>query len=241
MIWIESRRLLFVHNPKCAGTSIRTALLNQFPEAEVAWGRRYDVITDDIKDMAHLTPREAALHFGLQKPFRSFGFIRDPYARFMSSYYHFKHWNPNHESLTPEELAFDLLDEARIRSDWKFIHFAPQYRFFYEGTRRQVQKVFRFEDMPSAWAEAQRAFAIDEGLTIENRLSSRFFEPMSEALIARINFLYARDFALFDYTPRPVKKQKRTEKGGRDYYGYFARLWPERRGLDISDAAEAEF
>jgi len=236
VIWIESRRLLFVHNPKSAGTSIHAALLRQFPDALTSWGRRYDVVSDDIRDMAHLTPREAALHFALSQPFRSFGFVRDPYARFMSSYYHFKHWNPGHESLTPEELCCDLLDEARIRSDWKFVHFAPQYRFFYEGTRRVTDKVFKFEDLPFAWSQVQREFAIDADLTVENRLASRFFEPMSENLIARINLLYARDFALFGYTPMRVKKKQAAK--GKDFYGRYARLWPEHRGLDISDAAD---
>ena len=238
MIWIESRRLLFVHNPKCAGTSIHTALLKQFPDAAVSWGRRYDVLDDDIKDMAHLTPREAVLQFGLQKPFRSFGFIRDPYARFMSSYYHFKHWNPAHGSLTPEELAFDILDEARIRSDWKFIHFAPQYRFFLEGKRCVVDHIWKYEELPGAWQEAKREFSIDADLTVENQLALRYREPMSDRLIARINFLYARDFALFGFAP---KRAKRQGAKGRDFYGYFAKLWPERRGLDISDAAESEF
>lgn len=236
MIWVQSRRLLFVHNPKCAGTAIHHALLKQFPEADVSWGRRYDVLKDDIEDMAHLTPREAAIRFGLQSPFRSFGFIRDPYARFMSSYYHFKRWNPAHSSLTPEQLAFDILDESRIRSDWKFIHFAPQYRFFYEGTRCVVDEVFKFEDLPFVWSAVRRQFAIDTDLTVENRLASRFFEPMSENLIARINLLYARDFALFGYLPLQAKNHA---ANGREIYSRYVRLWPERRGLDISDAADS--
>jgi hypothetical protein len=235
VIWIESRRLLFVHNPKCAGTAIHNALLKQFPDAAVSWGRRYDVLTDNIQDMAHLTPREAILHFALKQPFRSFGIIRDPYARFMSSYYHFKHWNPAHESLTPEELAFDVLDEARIRTDWKFVHFAPQYRFFLEGRRRVVTHVFRYEDLPKAWPEVKREFSLDKDLCVENRLAERFIEPMSDRLVARINFLYARDFALFGYVPQRVRRQPAR---GREYYSRYARLWPERRGLDISDAAD---
>jgi len=235
VIWIESRRLLFIHNPKCAGTSIHSALLKQFPDAAVSWGRRYDVLDDDIKDMAHLTPREAVLQFGLEQPFRSFGIIRDPYTRFMSSYYHFKRWNPAHESLTPEDLAFDVLDEARIRSDWKFIHFAPQYRFFLEGKRCVVDRIWKFEDLPNAWSEAKREFSIDTDLAAENQRGFRYQEPMNERLIARINFLYARDFALFGYVPRRAKQHAAK---GHDFYARHAKLWPERRGLDISDAAE---
>jgi hypothetical protein len=235
MIWIAPRKLLFVHNPKCAGTSIHKALLTRFPDAAVGWGRHYDATRDEIKDMAHLSVREARTYFGLSGSLRSFGFVRDPYARFISSYLHFKHWNPDHASLTPEELAFDLLDEARIRSDWKFIHFAPQYRFFYEGRRCVVSHVWKVEDLPQAWHEVQREFSIDTILTQENRLGYEYFEPMSAALIGRINSLYARDFALFGY---PVKPGAMPKQGKRDFYARFARLWPERRGLDISDAAE---
>jgi hypothetical protein len=235
MIWIVSQRLLFVHNPKCVGTSIHKALLTQFPDATVGWGRHYDAERDEIKDMAHLSVREARVHLGLTGSFRSFGFVRDPYARFISSYLHFKHWNPDHASLTPEELAFDLLDEARIRTDWRFVHFAPQYRFFYEGKRRVVAHIWKVEDLPQAWREVQKEFAIDSDLTQENRLGYESFEPMSTALTGRINTLYARDFALFGYTAKPGQLPARRT---RDYYARFARLLPERRGLDISDAAE---
>lgn len=235
MIWIASQRLLFVHNPKCAGTSIHKALLAEFPGAAVGWGRHYNVERDEIRDMAHLEAREARAHFGLTGSFRSFGFVRDPYARFISSYLHFKHWNPDHASMSPEELAFDLLDEARIRGDWKFVHFAPQYRFFYEGRRRIVPHIWKVEDLPQAWQQVKREFSLQSELSLENRLGYEYFEPLSAMLIGRINSLYARDFALFDYPVKPGTVPKHRK---RDFYARFARLWPERRGLDISDAAD---
>jgi hypothetical protein len=235
MIWIASRRLLFVHNPKCAGTSIHKALLAQFPEAEVSWGRRYDMERDDIKDMAHLGVPEARSHFGIDGAFRSFGFVRDPYSRFVSAYLHFKRWNPDHASLTPDELAFDILDEARIRSDWKFVHFSPQYRFYYEGTRSVVSHIWKVENLPEAWREVCKQFSIEADLRGENRGGYEYFEPLSRALIGRLNVLYARDFALFGYKMKPGTPPGRS---ARDFYSRFVRLWPERRGLDISDAAD---
>jgi hypothetical protein len=234
MIWIAPQRVLFVHNPKCAGTSVHKALAEAYPDAAVGWGRRYDACRDEIQDMAHLTPREAREYFGLPREFRSFGFVRDPYTRFVSAYLHFKRWNPDYAALTPDDLAFDILDEARIRSDWKFIHFAPQYRFFYEGRQCVVSRFWKIENLPAAWHELCRDLRIEADLPELNRLSPKWFEPMSEALIGRINLLYARDFALFGYT----KKPGREPRSSRGFYSRYRKLWPELRGLDISDASE---
>jgi hypothetical protein len=234
MIWIAQQRLLFVHNPKCAGTSIHKALIGQYPGASVGWGRRYDAERDEIQDIAHLTAREAREYFDLPLEFRSFGFVRDPYTRFVSAYLHFKRWNPDYESLTPDELAFDILDEARIRSDWKFIHFAPQYRFFYEGRRCVVSRVWKVENMPVAWHQLRSDLHVDADLPELNRLRPVWFEPMSEALIGRINLLYARDFALFGYGMKPGR-EPRSRHG---FYNRYRKLWPELRDLDISDASE---
>ncbi|MBV8978583.1 MAG: sulfotransferase family 2 domain-containing protein [Alphaproteobacteria bacterium] len=234
MIWIESRRLLFVHNPKCAGTSVHKALMTQFPDAKALWGRRYESGRDAIRDLAHMTVAEARAELGLTEAFRSFGFVRDPYARFVSSYRHLKHWNRDLERLTPEELAFDLLDEERIRFDWKFIHFAPQYRFFYEGPVRTAE-IYKVEDMSAAWAAASKAFGLSAGLPRENRLDGEGGTGLSHGVIARLNLLYARDFKLFDYPMVPAPDKARDT---RDLYAKFVRLWPERRNMDISDKTE---
>lgn len=232
MIWIEARRLLFIHNPKCAGTAIHKALTGEFPDANATWGRRYDVALDAIFDLAHMRPEEARAHFAPAQPYRSFGFVRDPYARFLSSFVHLKHWNRDYERLTQEDLAFDMLDEERIRFDWKFIHFAPQYRFFYDGPTRAVSHVWKVEDLPSAWDEVRKNFSIAAPLTVENRLDESV-PALSEAVIARLDLLYARDFALFDY-----KKRSADSRPSRTLYAKFAKLWPERRGLEMTDKSE---
>ncbi len=232
MIWMKARRLLFVHNPKCAGTAIHKALTAEFPDADAMWGRRYDCARDEIRDLAHMRIGEARAAFAIDGAFSSFGFVRDPYARFLSSYVHLKHWNKDFAALSQEELAFDLLDEERIRFDWKFVHFAPQYRFFYEGTTRAVSHLWKVEDLPAAWDEVRAKFAVAAPLTVENKLDAPA-PALSEAVIGRLNLLYARDFALFSYAKRAGGARE-----PRMLYRKFAALWPERRGLDMSDKTD---
>ncbi len=232
MIWIEARKLLFVHNPKCAGTAIHKALTAEFPSADAVWGRRYDAARDEIRDLAHRRIGEAREAFAIEGAFTSFGFVRDPYARFLSSFVHLRHWNKDYSALSQEELVFDLLDEERIRGDWKFVHFAPQYRFFYEGTTRAVSHLWKVEALPAAWDEVRAKFSIAAPLTVENKLDAPV-PALSEAVIGRLNLLYARDFALFDYP-----KRAGTLRETRTLYRKFTALWPERRGLDVSDRTE---
>jgi len=235
VIWIERRRLLFVHNPKCAGTSVHKALMAEFPDAKAFWGRRYEAARDSIRDLAHMTIADARSELGLTAPFQSFGFVRDPYGRFVSSYRHLKHWIRGFAQLTPEELLFDLLDEERIRFDWKFIHFAPQYRFFYVAGERAVSHVYKVEDLPAAWSAASQVFGLKAELPRENRLEGMGDTKLSERAIARINLLYARDFRLFGYDT--VAAQAGLGEGP-EVYAKFQLLWPERRKLDLSDKTE---
>jgi hypothetical protein len=232
MIFIPSERLVFIHNPKCAGTSIHKALVDRFPEARAFWGRRYDAGKDAIIDLAHLTIAQARAQIGSGEAFRSFGFVRDPYARFASSYLHLKRWSPEHRALSIDALACDILDEERIRFDWKFIHFAPQYRFFYEGATRSVDRIWKTEELPSAWSEMQKAFSVDAPLASENRGDLRDSAVLGDTVVARINELYARDFALFGYAMRPSRAKPVPPRGP---FASFLDLWPERRNLDITD------
>jgi sulfotransferase famil protein len=233
MIWIGARRLLFVHNPKCAGTAIHKALLSEFPDAQAAWGRRYDAARDEIEDLAHLSIAEGRAHFAIDGAFRSFGFVRDPYARFVSSYLHLKHWNRDWRDVTPDDLLFDVLDEERIRGDWKFVHFAPQYRFFYEGTMRAVTELWKAEALPGAWRQVCDAFDLRGELTTENRIGGEV--ALGAGAVSRLNQLYARDFALFGYERRRGAAFFRKPRA---LYAGFAKLWPERRDLDVSDLAK---
>jgi len=235
MIWLPAQRLVFIHNPKCAGTSIHAAL-KRLPGAQAFWGRRYDVAEDAIIDMAHLTIAQARKRLGKDETFRSFGFVRDPYARFVSSYLHLKRWSADHRALSMDELAFDILDEERIRFDWKFIHFAPQYRFFYEGKERTVDRVWKTEDLPRAWDEMCREFSVDAKLASQNRGDLRDTATLSPAIEARINQLYARDFKFLDYPMRSTGAKPRPARGP---YTAFVELWPERRNLDITEASKA--
>jgi len=235
MIWLPAQRLVFIHNPKCAGTSIHAAL-KRLPGAQAFWGRRYDVAEDAIIDMAHLTIAQARKRLGKHETFRSFGFVRDPYARFVSSYLHLKRWSADHRALSMDELAFDILDEERIRFDWKFIHFAPQYRFFYEGKERTVDRVWKTEDLPGAWDEMCREFSVDAKLASQNRGDLRDTANLSPAIEARINQLYARDFKFLDY---PMRSTGAKPKPARGPYTAFVELWPERRNLDITEASKA--
>ena len=235
MIWLPTQRLVFIHNPKCAGTSIHAAL-KRLPGAQAFWGRRYDVAEDAIIDMAHLTIAQARKRLGKDETFRSFGFVRDPYARFVSSYLHLKRWSADHRALSMDELAFDILDEERIRFDWKFIHFAPQYRFFYEGKERTVDRVWKTEDLPGAWDEMCREFSVDAKIASQNRGDLRDTANLSPAIEARINQLYARDFKFLDYPMRSTGAKPRPARGP---YTAFVELWPERRNLDITEASKA--
>lgn len=213
---------------------MHAALTRRYPEAVATWGRRYDVARDEIHDRAHMTVTAALAHLGEDAgALKSFGLVRDPYTRFISAILHLQNRAAAFRGMTVEQIAYDVLDEERIRLDWKFIHFAPQYRFFYAGNARLVDHLWRVEDLPQEWDGLRRTLDIDVTLPSENRRDLRDHVPLNAAVLGRINSLYARDFAFFGY---PMRSGMVSGERERTPYPRYADLWPERRDLDITSA-----
>lgn len=133
--------------------------------------------------------------------------------------------------VTEEEFAFDFIDEERIRFDWKFIHFCPQYRILCINNKISVSKIIRMEDFSEAWPAFSESVGLAPTLPLHNVGPKIDRSGMSDRLIARLNDLYARDFEIFSYEKVPVEVQAPRGRIQSDYIS----LWPEYRGCDTSD------
>jgi hypothetical protein len=233
MLWMKKDQILFIHNPKCAGTAVHNAVLLSYPNAKKYWGRFYSSDLDRIIDLTHLTIQEAHQITGITSRCSSFGFVRNPFNRFVSAYWHLKVHNTSLDSMSMEELAFDILDEERIRYDWKFIHFIPQYRMFFINNTQAVSNIWKVESISSSWNEVCEVYRLSTKLEYENVRINCPTVDLSDRLKARLTFLYARDFKLFNYDPAPADDAMTYNTG--QFYQEYASMWPERRSVDISD------
>lgn len=239
MIYLPSQRAVFIHNPKCAGTSLVYALERMFEGSfQKFWGRSYLPTQDTICDLAHIKVGELPTFLPQQPIDFTFGVVRDPYSRFVSAFKHFRAYSGCDEKLTPEDFAQRYLNHALLRHDWRLVHFAPQYSFFFVGQRCAVDLIGRMESMSDFLSALSKRLGFEIYLAKENVGPDDKVE-LSDDLIATINHFYARDFALFGYPMRTPKAGAKV-LGDTGLYKVFEGLWPENRGLDCKELNRIE-
>ena len=208
-------------------------LLENYPSSEIYWGRFYSSKLDEVIDLTHLSINNINDIVNILEPFKSFGFVLHPQDRFISGYWHLKANNKSLENLSMEDLAFDLLDEERIRFDWKFIHFSPQYRFFFKRNKLQVDHIWKIESLPTIWPDICHFLGITNNLKPDNVRINCPVLPISDRLQSRIFLLYARDFKLLKYDYMEMKGNFEIEEAC--FYPNYTNLWPERRNINLDD------
>lgn len=140
MIVSHKHRFVFIHNPKCAGTSFRQQIVQYHDDETTFWGYEVSPHLGIQLDLAHLRLWELA---SLRRPlmrrisgYRSAVFVRNPFRRLVSSLMeHIRNFRP--------QLGFQALDKAgqidatlhilreltpeRLITDFRYVHFSPQY------------------------------------------------------------------------------------------------------------------
>ena len=219
MIISESRQFVFIHNPKCGGTTIRFALLPYDTTDHFFWG--FHEIEERVVDKAHMpmhvfrklypdTFRQLDAYF-------VFMLVRDPYARAVSAF------NESNRELL--EAAFELQDQDAKRAaylaavnefiaglqphnlaGWQFPyrHFVRQRDMAYLGRKNMTDCIIKLEALERGSAKlgvfdpALRQIVMNaEQQNQSHALPAR--EVLTEASVKKINELYADDFDLFEY------------------------------------------
>lgn len=218
MLISDSHRFVFIHNPKCGGTTVRTALAPFDTNSDFFW---HKMKIEGIEiDKAHIPLTILRDHFGevygkIGRYF-TFALVRDPYARVVSAF------NENHKDLYSKYAKGSLkwrlryifalnsfmqnLEHAAL-DGWHvhFGHFQRQTDFvFIDGER--VALTFKLENWPACLHELDRqgrseiANALREAPALNRRPTQD--DPLSllsRKSIAKINALYAEDFRNFGY------------------------------------------
>lgn len=223
MIISERRGFAFFHNPKCAGTTVRTVLSQFDTTGNFFWG--YDEWQEQKIDKAHLPlfvfRHKYPYYFQLLDSCFIFMFVRNPYQRSVSAF------NETHQHLLagvgPEGDAADAsAPTIQYRSELnKFIraidhnsltmprfnlrHFVRQLDLAYLGNKCFVDLIMKLEEWPTCLT-ALRTFLPDiagmiEAAEVRHPLPMRgtWRDYLDDRSIEKINRLYAEDFSVFGY------------------------------------------
>jgi hypothetical protein len=164
MIVSTARQFIFIHNPKSAGTSFRTAIAALHDDPEVFWGMRPAPYFGTVLDFAHLRAWElVALYPQLADAAaagNSLVFVRNPYTRFVSAfreYFGRYHAQVGLGAISPAALAglvegfLPEITMERVLFDHRFVHFSPQIWFIRHGERDMVRHVVPMGLTPEAF------------------------------------------------------------------------------------------
>lgn len=201
--------VLFFHNPRTAGVSIAR--------------RTGRILRNRFHHFKHKTVREVQLkHPGLFEYDFKFMFCRNPYARFVSSFYFVRNCKIPEENRTPE-LKFQAALQKILKTyddfsyfckNWALIkrsfnaqeHFRPQYIYAYDDHGNQmVDYVGRFERLDDDYRFLCNYFEIEapDKLAHDNILPEKhpewqdLYKRKEDFIVVEQN--YNRDFELFGY------------------------------------------
>ncbi len=185
---------IFVHIPKCAGTSVSRSLFG-----DVGPG--------------HLTMRDYEIMFSSSelRTYFKFTFVRNPWDRLYSAFHYLRRggmnrsdreWSASNLSRyrSFEEFVCDWVDSENVRSWW---HFIPQWEFVVSsGGQCRLDFTGRYETLGSDFQTIAFRLGRKQELAHENRSgeSNLYQSAYTHEMIDRVADVYARDISLFGYS-----------------------------------------
>ncbi|MDD2877826.1 MAG: sulfotransferase family 2 domain-containing protein [Acidiphilium sp.] len=212
MIVSHQHQFVFIHNPKCAGSSFRSQIGHLHDDPTSFWDIQTNEHLGLPQDFAHLRLWELqAFHgdlFARIAHYRSVVFVRNPFRRLVSSL-------SEHIARFRPEFAFETLDQAgqrevidgilgelsaeRLVADFRYVHFSPQHWFISLPGQPPAWTVVPISDAPDSILPGFDALGLPRGasdITNQTAYSCRHLLSYPRLLLFTLDF-YAADFALF--------------------------------------------
>jgi hypothetical protein len=219
MIISDYKKIIFIHNPKCAGTTVRNSLTQLDSRNNYYW--MFDILNKQKIDKAHMPlhilKQYSLDDFKLLEDYFVFGFVRNPYTRVISAF------NETHKKIYHDFINNDITLEVyqvelnkfcntltkKNTEGWtfKYTHFVRQEFMFMFGNKMMVDIIIKLEDIESGVKKLKVLYPefsyIFEGwLRVNLNKKSINYSPkilLYEHTLSHITKIYERDFILFDY------------------------------------------
>lgn len=185
-------KLLFIHIPKCGGGSINHAF-KQYPDIEFI-RKGHNVRLPDYKFISE-QPIESDY---------SFAYVRNPYSRAVSAYYHLKSELARHEDYQDRKKYLspymDLNDfvQRGLEKALDQMHFIPQVKFIYDG-KLLVDRICRLEIVQSEFDDLCFYLGIEPRILKKFKPTNVPKELLTVESKEVIKELYREDFEVLGY------------------------------------------
>ena len=197
MLIDKNNKIVFIHNPKTAGTAIHKTLL-KYNSFEVNWGIKNGI------DTAHLTVTQALTLNKFDQSYFKFSCVRNPYSRAISSYLEAQ---KNYKLNLSFKNYLDCIRDKKYTLDYRFIHGRPQYDFLFSKNYLQVDYIMKFENIEEDYKKLYEIKLNKLGeflpLIIDNKSNQKnkmnIINSLDNKTIHKINKVYDIDFKTLQY------------------------------------------
>jgi hypothetical protein len=197
MVVCHIRKIIFIHIPKTAGSSIEHLLRDE--------GRfELDFIgVRNGRSTHHYMGIELKMILKeLYPTYYKFSFVRNPYDRLISEYFWCRINNVGHKfNKTFDEFLDYVEDVIKNKKFFKPIendHFIPQYSFLFFNNKLLVNNIFKYEDIETVVPLIKKRLKIKTELQHLNK-SKKNEITLTQEQKDRVYNLYKIDFQTFNY------------------------------------------
>jgi hypothetical protein len=197
MVVCHIRKIIFIHIPKTAGSSIEHLLRDE---------GKYELDFIGVRNgrsTHHYMGIELKMILKeLYPTYYKFSFVRNPYDRLISEYFWCRINNVGHKfNKTFDEFLDYVEDVIKNKKFFKPIdndHFIPQYSFLFFNNKLLVNNIFKYEDLETVGPLIKKRLKIKTSLQHLNK-SIKNEITLTQEQKDRIYNLYQIDFQTFNY------------------------------------------
>jgi hypothetical protein len=197
MVVCHTRKIIFIHIPKTAGSSIEHLLRDE---------GKYELDFIGVRNgrsTHHYMGIELKMILKeLYPTYYKFSFVRNPYDRLISEYFWCRLNNVGHKfNKTFDEFLDYVEDVIKNKKFFKPIendHFIPQYSFLFFNNKLLVNNIFKYEDIETVIPLIKKRLKIKTVLQHLNKSNKNEITLTNEQK-ERIYNLYKIDFQTFNY------------------------------------------
>jgi hypothetical protein len=197
MVVCHMRKIIFIHIPKTAGSSIEHLLRDE---------GRYELDFIGVRNgrsTHHYMGIELKMILkDLYPKYYKFSFVRNPYDRLISEYFWCRIKDVGHKFNKTFDQFLDYVEDViKNKKFFKPIendHFIPQYSFLFFNNKLLVNNIFKYEDIETVAPLIKKRLKIKTTLQHLNK-SVKNEITLTQEQKDRIYNLYKIDFETFNY------------------------------------------
>lgn len=224
--------LIFIHIPKCGGTSIekmlglsggeecyytKLGLDKKTPIKNISFDSEEDYEIARSRNMQHVTFKElsASLDSNFVNSSFVFSVVRNPYTRLVSEYYHclnggnriaktFKNTCTSFDQFVDTQLDLPIKD--RINFYDGHLETQASYLLDSSNTLNGIQKIYRFEKMSDVFEDLYQYSFYKQPIHAKKGEYFKNYQQLysSTDTLNKVKQFYAQDFELFNYDPNTI-------------------------------------